>query len=118
MGDVLTAGLRGAAFTDPEKRLRLGRASPPESCWCLLVLVALAAATADAVEDGMGVEPAGSVYFVPVSPTMLTLLALAGMLVASRPRWPGVVVLITLIGRLSLGREAGFWSSSGGVQRP
>lgn len=49
----------------------------------------------------MGVDAAGSVYFVSTSLTMLTMFALAGVLLASRPR-PGVAVLGTLIGMLNL----------------
>lgn len=74
----------------------------------LLVIAALGAMTAaiaNLVEDGVGVDAAGSIYFVSVSLTMLTMLALAGVLFAGRPRWPGLVVLSTLIGMLNL--EAG-----------
>jgi len=76
--------------------------------YVLLVIAALGAVTAaiaNVIEDGMGVDAAGSVYFVSVSLTMLTMIALAGVLLAGRPRWPGLVVLSTLIGMLNL--EAG-----------
>jgi len=76
--------------------------------YALLVIGAVAAVTAaiaNFVEDGMGVDAAGDVYFVSVSLTMLTMIALAGVLFAGRPRWPGVVVVSTLIGMLNL--EAG-----------
>ncbi|MBA2560705.1 MAG: hypothetical protein H0V07_12650, partial [Propionibacteriales bacterium] len=74
----------------------------------LLVTAALAAVTAaiaNLIEDGLGVDAAGSVYFVSVSLTMLTMIALTGVLLAGRPRWSGLVVLSTLVGMLNL--EAG-----------
>ncbi len=71
----------------------------------IATLGAVATAIANLVEDGMGVDAAGSVYFVSVSLTMLTMIVLAGVLLAGRPRWPGLVVLGTLIGMLNL--EAG-----------
>ena len=67
---------------------RGGRAS-----YVMLVIAALGAVTAaiaNVIEDGMGVDAAGSVYFVSVSLMMLTMIALAGVLLAGRPRWPGV----------------------------
>jgi hypothetical protein len=70
----------------------------------LLAIVALGAVTtaiANVIEDGMGVDAAGIVYLVSTSLTMLMMIALAGVLLASRPRWPGVVVLGTLIGMLN-----------------
>jgi hypothetical protein len=71
----------------------------------IAALGAVPAAIANVVEDGMGVEAAGSVYLISVSLTMLTMIALAGVLLAGRPRWSGVPVLTTLIGMLNL--EAG-----------
>ena len=68
---------------------------------------AVTAAIANIIEDGMGVDAAGSVYFVSVSLTMLTMIALAGVLLAGQPRWPGVVVLSTLIGMLNLEAAGG-----------
>lgn len=85
---------------------RRGRASR------VLVMIAalggLTAGIANLIEDGMGVDAAGSVYFVSVSLMMLTMIALAGVLLVDRPRWPGLVVLSTLIGMLNL-------ESGGGV---
>lgn len=77
----------------------------------LLVLAALGAVTAaiaNVVEDGLGVDAAGNVYYGSTLLLLLTMLALAGMLVARSPRWPGVVVLATLIGLVLL-------ESGGGV---
>lgn len=74
----------------------------------LLVMAALGAVTAaiaNVVEDGMGVDAAGNAFLVSVSLTMLTMIALTGVLLTGRPRWPGGVVLATLIGMLNL--EAG-----------
>jgi hypothetical protein len=76
--------------------------------YVLTVIAALGAITAaisNVVEDGVGVDAAGSVYFVSVSLTMLTMVALSVVLLAGRPRWPGLVVLSTLIGIINL--EAG-----------
>jgi len=77
----------------------------------LLVLAALGAVTAaiaNVVEDGLGVEAAGNVYYGSILLLLLTMLALAGVLAAKSPRWPGVVVLATLIGLVLL-------ESGGGV---
>ena len=77
----------------------------------LLVIAALGAVTAaiaNVIEDGLGVDEAGSVYYVSIVLMMLTMLALAGVLVATSPRWPGVVVLATVIGLVLL-------ESGGGV---
>lgn len=77
----------------------------------LLVIAALGAvvaAIANFVEVGLGVEAAGSVYYVAISLMMLTLLGLAAFLAAGHPRWPAVVVFGTLIGLVLL-------ESGGGV---
>jgi len=71
----------------------------------LLVTAALGAVTAaiaNAIEDGLGVDAAGSVYYGSILLLMLTMLALAGVLVARTPRWPGVVILATMIGLVLL----------------
>src|SRR6266545_675925 len=77
----------------------------------LLVVAALGAVTAaiaNLVEDGMGVDAAGSVYYLSIVLMMVSMLALAGVLLSGRPRWPGLVVLGTLIGLILL-------ESGGGV---
>ena len=77
----------------------------------LLVGVALgtvSAAFANVIEDGMGVEAAGSVYFVSAILMLVSMVALTGVLLTGRPRWPAAIVLSTLIGMLSL-------ESGGGV---
>jgi hypothetical protein len=92
----------------------------------LLVIAALGgvtAAIANAIEDGMGVDAAGSVYFVSVSLMMLAMIALAGVLLAGRPRWPGVVVLSTLIGMFNLESGGGVlilgvWGATAVAVRP
>jgi hypothetical protein len=92
----------------------------------LLAIAALGAVTtaiANVIEDGMGVDAAGSVYLVSTSLTMLTMIALAGVLLASRPRWPGVVVLGTLIGMLNLELGGGVlvllaWGAAAFAVRP
>jgi hypothetical protein len=71
----------------------------------IAALGALTAAIANVFEDGLGVDAAGSVYYGSILLLMLTMLALAGVLFANSPRWPGVVVLATLIGLVLL--EAG-----------
>lgn len=77
----------------------------------LLVMAALGAvtaSTANVVEDGLGVDSAGNVYYASILLLLLTMLALAGVLVSRSPRWPGVVVLATVIGLVML-------ESGGGV---
>jgi len=71
----------------------------------LLVIAALAAVTAavaNVVEDGLGVDAAGSVYYGSVLLLTLTMLVLTGVLGARSPRWPGVVVFATLVGLVML----------------
>lgn len=71
----------------------------------LLAIAALAAVTAaiaNVIEDGAGVDAAGNVYFVSTILVLPTMIGLAGVLLASRPRWPGVVVAGTLVGMLNL----------------
>jgi hypothetical protein len=77
----------------------------------LLVLAALGSATAaiaNVVEGGLGVDAVGNVYYGSILLLLLTMLALAGVLVAGSPRWPGAAVLATLIGLILL-------ESGGGV---
>jgi len=92
----------------------------------LLGIAALGAVTtaiANLIEDGMGVDAAGSVYLVSSSLTLLTMIALAGVLLARRPRWPGVVVLGTLVGMLNLELGGGVlvllvWGAAAFAVRP
>ena len=68
--------------------------------YVLLVVAALGGVTpaiTNVIEDGMGVDADGNAYFVSVSVLMLTMIALAGVLLAGRPRWPGLVVVGTLM---------------------
>jgi len=81
------------------------------------------AAIANVIEDGMGVDAAGSVYFVSIILMLLTMIALAGVSLASRQRWPGVVVLSTLIGMLMLESGGGVpllvvWGATAMAVRP
>ena len=85
-----------------------GTGTGTASVLLLAALGAGAAAIANVVEDGLGVAAAGNVYYGSILLLLLTMLALAGVLVARRPRWPGVVVLATLIGLVLL-------ESGGGV---
>ncbi|MDQ3028660.1 MAG: hypothetical protein M3R09_01225 [Actinomycetota bacterium] len=92
----------------------------------LLVLAALGAVTAaiaNLVEDGLGVEAAGSVYYGSILVLLVAMLALAGVLVIRPPRWPGVVVLATLIGLVLLESGGGFlillvWGAAAIAVRP
>jgi len=92
----------------------------------LLVVAALGAVTAaiaNLIEDGLGVDAAGSVYYFSIVLMMLTMLALAGVLVSGRPRWPGLVVLCTLIGLVLLESGGGVlilivWGAAAIAMRP
>lgn len=92
----------------------------------LLVLAALgavAAAISNIVEDGLGVEAAGNVYYGSVLLLLVTMLALGGLLVARSPRWPGVVVFATLIGLVLLESGGGIlvllaWGAAAIAVRP
>ena len=68
----------------------------------LAALGAISAASANLIEDGLGVDAAGTAYFLSILLTMLSMLALAATLVARRPRWPGAVVFSTVIGLITL----------------
>jgi hypothetical protein len=135
-------------FTDPESTSDWWAVVSFSLCWALLpaglallvrltgrsgrathallvtgAIGAVTAAIANIVEDGLGVDAAGSVYFFSVSLTMLTMIALTGVLLAGRPRWPGVVVLSTLIGMLNLEAGGGLpvlvaWGATATALRP
>lgn len=77
----------------------------PRTARILLAIVAVGAVTAaiaNLVEDGLGVDAAGNVYFVSILATLVALLAAGCVMLAAPPRWPGVVVLSTVVGILLL----------------
>ena len=76
----------------------------------LLAVIAcssVTAAVANLIEDGAGVAAAGTPYFVAAGITMASMLALAGVLVWSRPRWPSLIPFLTVVGMLNLERGGG-----------
>lgn len=86
-------------------------------------LGAVAAAIANVIEDGLGVAGAGNVYYASIVLMMLTLLALAGVLAAGHPRWPGLVVLGSVIGMVLLEKGGGLmillaWGAAAITLRP
>ena len=68
---------------------------------------AVTSAIANLLEGGAGIAEAGDVYFVATMVMVATMLLLGGVLLAHRPRQPGLVVLATLIGMLLLERGGG-----------
>jgi hypothetical protein len=89
----------------------------------LAALGAVTAATANLIEDGLGVKAAGSVYYGSILVVLVTMLALAGVLITRPPYWPGAVVVATLIGLVLLEAGGGFlilfgWGAAAFALRP
>jgi hypothetical protein len=97
---VLPTGLAILVWLDPDGP-RLTRVLVP-----VAAVGGVTAAVANFVEFG-GVGEAGAVYLVSILLTMLTMVVLGIVLLATRPRWPGLVVLSTVIGMLLLERGGG-----------
>ena len=64
------------------------------------------AAVANLVESG-GVDAAGTVYLVSMLVTVISMVVLGIVWLGTRPRWPGLVVLSTVIGMMLLERGGG-----------
>lgn len=73
----------------------------------VVAVAATAAALANAIEVGGGIDAAGTVYFVAVTVTMAATVALSVVLLAGRPRWPGLVAAATVVGIINLERGGG-----------
>jgi hypothetical protein len=89
----------------------------------LAALGAVTAATANLIEDGWGVKAAGSVYYGSILVVLVTMLALAGVLITRPPHWPGAVVVATLTGLVLLEAGGGFlilfgWGAAAFALRP
>jgi hypothetical protein len=98
---LLPAGLAVLARLDP------GGSRIPRVLVAIAAPGGVTAAVANLVESGGGVDAAGTVYLVSIMVTMVTMAVLAIVLLATRPRWPGLVVLSTVIGMLLLERGGG-----------
>jgi hypothetical protein len=98
---LLPAGLAVLVWLNPDGP-RITRVLVP-----VAAVGGVTAAVANLVESGGGVGEAGTVYLVSILLTMLTMVVLGIVLLATRPRWPGLVVLSTVIGMLLLERGGG-----------